>query len=119
MRKLKRQEGFTLIEIIAVLILLGVLAAVAVPKYTSMIDEAKKASAKGALAAGMSAASMGYASALLKVGDTPTGEQTNGNIVSPGGDFSFTFANSGDDIVITTALTSDGDASTTGTWVAP
>lgn len=38
---LRGQEGFTLIEIIAVLILLGILAAVAIPKYMDMTDEAK------------------------------------------------------------------------------
>ncbi|WP_413815482.1 type IV pilin protein, partial [Desulfobotulus sp.] len=30
---MRNQEGFTLIEIIAVLVLLGILAAVAVPRY--------------------------------------------------------------------------------------
>lgn len=38
---LTRQDGFTLIEIIAVLILLGILAAVAVPKYVDLTTNAE------------------------------------------------------------------------------
>ncbi len=37
---LRNQKGFTLVEIIAVLILLGILAAVAVPKFIDLTDVA-------------------------------------------------------------------------------
>jgi MSHA pilin protein MshA len=65
---LRNQSGFTLIELVIIIVVLGILAAVAIPKYFNMIDDAKVSACKGALGGLRSGISIYYANRALKTG---------------------------------------------------
>lgn len=56
----RMQAGFTMIELIVVIVILGVLAAVAMPKFTDLSTEAKAAALQGVAGAAASAMSVNY-----------------------------------------------------------
>lgn len=125
---LKNQKGFTLVEIIAVLILIGILAAVAVPRYMDLTAQARISAAQAGIAEVKSRLSNGYGMELLQnAGATPT----IANIMAQGGlttaatdigDFNVSNVVSGTTGVIITVNSVQTNAITTGnvgTWIMP
>lgn len=62
----KKQMGFTLIEIVMVLVLLGILSAVAVPKYFDLQEQALQNAAKATVAEFQARLNARFASFLLQ-----------------------------------------------------
>jgi prepilin-type N-terminal cleavage/methylation domain-containing protein len=132
-KTLRNQKGFTLIEIIAVLVILGILAAVAIPRFFNMQAEARNKTAQQGVAAYQSSLSMAYASNLLGQVLTPdcnsapsvvftdackpTLEGSESWVVTSGGSTTWAAATRGAPVTI--SVTYGGSAAQVGNWTRP
>lgn len=62
----KQQSGFTLIELVIVIVILGLLAATALPRFSNLTSDARTAALQGIAGGVRSAASIAYATYLAK-----------------------------------------------------
>jgi prepilin-type N-terminal cleavage/methylation domain-containing protein len=62
-----KQSGFTLIELVMVIVIIGILAAVAIPKFINLSGDASTAAVQGVAGALSSASAVNYASRSANV----------------------------------------------------
>ncbi len=81
--KIEKQKGFTLIELVVVIALLGILAAFAIPRFASLEREARSATTQGLSGSVRSAAAMAHG-LFLATGVSPVNMEGNSIVMTNG-----------------------------------
>jgi MSHA pilin protein MshA len=82
MRKINKQAGFTLIELIMVIVILGVLSAFALPRFADLGSQARIATINGAAGAMKAAANIAHAQQLANGASGSTAVSLEGTSIA-------------------------------------
>lgn len=74
MNRVKNQAGFTLIELVVVIVILGILAATAAPRFINLAGDARQSVMEGVNGSIQSAISLAHSKALIDGETAATGE---------------------------------------------
>ena len=105
-----KQAGFTLIELVIVIVVLGILAVAAIPKYIDIVSEARTAATQGVAGGLASASATNFAirSGFSTKGDAITSCVAVGGAMAGGAPTGYT-------ITPTTAISAGATGTCTGT----
>ena len=118
----QNQGGFTLIELVMVIVILGILAAVALPKFVDLMGDAQAAATLGVAGALASASAINYASRSIsstKAGTAAVSTCTDASALLQGGlPAGYTVSGASVAAGSTVACTVTGPSSSTGAFTA-
>jgi prepilin-type N-terminal cleavage/methylation domain-containing protein len=117
------EYGFTLVEIVVALVILGLLSAIAVTRYMDMVYLAESRALDGALGAGRSETSLQYSRLSISYGTPPTLEVVTQAVSnSPPGttEYAYSFSKESSTTIKITAWRIDNPTHTKDVlWYAP
>jgi prepilin-type N-terminal cleavage/methylation domain-containing protein len=119
LKQSRNQRGFTLVELIAVIVILGVIGAVAAPKFIGLKTEAENKAALQAVAEGKNRLMNQYAIKLMNA-DTNVNDLAGivAAVSTDAGDYTLSFAVAGSEVEITATGVQERGVSgqATGKW---